>query len=98
MNRYNIKIKEIKFENDSVIILSNNDIKFISKISKGSINFKIYNSLDEEVNFGCVNEGDQVKIFGKKDDNLNSIEIKKVIITSKYKFNSDSDDSEDFIN
>uniref|UniRef100_A0A6C0EHQ0 Uncharacterized protein n=1 Tax=viral metagenome TaxID=1070528 RepID=A0A6C0EHQ0_9ZZZZ len=44
MNKYLIKIKKIEILKDYIKIIAYNDLIFISKIIKGCINFKIYNS------------------------------------------------------
>jgi hypothetical protein len=103
MNKYKIVIKQIIITPELFTIISTNDIKFISKINKGSIDFKIYNEDNHQVNLSNINESDIVQIYTnsiyKSIDLINqTIIIKKILIKNKYIFNSESsDDSVDFI-
>ena len=100
MDKHKITISEIKLENNFFIIRDNLGKTFTGKIIKGSVDFKVFNENNEEVNISNIEEGDIIKIYtsGIKQSDLkeqkNSI-IKKIIIKNKYVFNSDcSSDSE----
>jgi hypothetical protein len=80
INKYKIKIASINFNNNNFIIESENGETFISKIIKGSVDFKIFNENDEEVNLSNLESGNLVQIIGfskSKDDILN-LEEKKM--------------------
>ena len=100
MNKYKIKIKKIEIFKDIIKIISNDDIIFISKIIKGSINFKIYNNIFicnkneyEEVGLNNLEINDIIIIYGINNydkNNINNILIKKIKIKNKYNFTSES--------
>jgi hypothetical protein len=91
MIKNKIKIDKIDIIENLFIIKSNNNKTFYSKIIKGSVNFKLYNELNQEMNLNNIDSGDIIKIFGKKDKENNNIIINKIIVKNKYFFNSDSD-------
>ena len=104
MNKYKIVIKQIIITSELFTIISTNDINFISKINKGSINFKIYNEDCQEVNLSNIEEGDIIYIYTqsiyKSIDLIDKpIIIKKILIKNKYIFNSESsnDSNDSFI-
>jgi hypothetical protein len=102
MVKYKIVIKQIIITPELFTIISTDGIKFVSKINKGSINFKIYNEDYQQVNLCNINEDDIVNIYStslyKSIDLINqNIIIKKILIKNKYIFHSESsDDSIDF--
>jgi hypothetical protein len=95
-----IKISSMNLTKDLFTITDINGKTFSGKIFKGSVNFRIYNEDDQEVNLSNIEEGDVIKVYtiSKKNSDLkeqkNNI-IKKIIIKNKYVFNSES--SDDFI-
>jgi hypothetical protein len=98
MNKYKIIIKQIIITSELFTIISTNDINFVSKINKGSIDFKIFNEDCQEVNLSNIEEGETVYIYTipiyKSIDLINeTIIIKKIIIKNKYIFNSESSDN-----
>ena len=64
INKYKIKIGSIDFNNNNFTILSDNQEIFESKIIKGSVDFKIFNEHDQEVNLSNLESGDLVQIIG----------------------------------
>jgi hypothetical protein len=95
MKKYQIKILDIIFEDAIFAIISTKNERFISNIIKGSVNFKIYNSLNKEINLNGLQKNEIIKIYGKMENN--NIVIKKVCVCDKYVFYSDSsENSEDF--
>jgi len=102
MYKYKIVIKQIIITPELFKIISTDGINFVSKINKGSIEFKIYNEDYQQVNLCNINEGDIVNIYTtqlyKSIDLINqNIIIKKILIKNKYIFHSESsDDSIDF--
>jgi hypothetical protein len=92
-----IKINSINYTNNLFIIKDITNNLFTGKIIKGSVNFKVFNEDNQEVNIGNIEEGDVVKIYTVKNktfdlkEQKNSI-IKKIIIKNKYVFNSDTSD------
>jgi hypothetical protein len=95
MEKYKIIIKQINFTPELFTIISTTDINFVSKINKGSIDFKIYNEDNQEVNLSNIEEGDIIYIYTMpiyKNINLidQNIIIKKILIKNKYIFNSES--------
>ena len=75
----------------------NEKLGITGNILKGSVDFRIYNEDNEEVNLSNIEEGDVIKIqtISIKSSDLkeqkNNI-IKKIIIKNKYVFNSESSD------
>jgi len=112
MIKNKIKISKIIIENNLFKIISDNNIEFISKIHKGSVNFKIYNEDNQEVNISNINEGDKIKIYTNKKinltnedklvnilNNINNNNIKNNIISKiliKNKYEFNSDSSNDY--
>ena len=95
MEKYKIIIKQINFTPELFTIISTTDINFVSKINKGSIDFKIYNEDNQEVKLSNFEEGDIIYIYTMpiyKNINLidQNIIIKKILIKNKYIFNSES--------
>ncbi len=64
INKYKIKIGSIDFDNNCFIIISDKGDRFVSKIKKGSVCFKIFNEHVQEVNLSNLEAGDLVQIFG----------------------------------
>jgi len=112
--KHKIKIKSIIIDKNNFIIESDNNHLFTSKIIKGSVNFKIYNENNQEVNLSNLEEGELIKIYENiisktneknniTNNNFKKIEqknsiINKIIIKNKYIFNSDSSENYDIIN
>lgn len=92
MKKVKVKILDIIIDNNFKIL--SKDYIFISKIKKGSVDFKIFNENNEEVNLSNLNTGDIIKVYGINIDK-NNIVIKKIIIQNNYILLSDS--SEEFI-
>ena len=63
MVKYKIVIKQIIITPELFTIISTDGIKFVSKINKGSIKFKIYNEDYQQVNLCNINEDDIVNVF-----------------------------------
>ena len=92
-----IKINSINLLDNLFIITDTNGKIFTSKILKGSVNFRVYNEDNQEVDLSNIEEGSIVKIqiidekisdFKEQKNNI----IKKIIIKNKYVFNSESSD------
>ena len=106
MHKYKIKISKIDIIQSFFVLLSNNDELYYSNIIKGTIDFRIYNDNNMEINLDSINEGDNITIYGVKEDNKliiknntisnynknTIINIKKIKIKAKYKFIEDSDE------
>jgi hypothetical protein len=92
-----IKINSLNLTKDLFIITDTNGKTFTGKILKGSVDFRIYNENNQEVNLSNIEEGDVIKI---QTNNIKSFDIKeqknniikKIIIKNKYVFNSESSD------
>ena len=69
ITKYKIKISSIDFNNNHFIIRSDNGQIFESKIKKGSVDFKIFNQHDQEVNLSNLESGDLIQIFGMSKPN-----------------------------
>ena len=93
MELYKIRIDDFIISPDHIIIKYRED-KFMSKIEKGSIGFKIVNEDNREIPLSYINVGDKIKIYGNKIEK-NNIIIKKIIIKNKYIFNSESSEDLD---
>jgi hypothetical protein len=78
------KIKHITFEKDKMIIEIDENTKYFSEITKGSVKCEILNELNKIVPLSYLDDGDLIKM--KVKDNI----IKKIYINSKYQFMSDS--------
>jgi len=68
------------------IICKNNELKF--NIIDGSININIYNCNKQKIGISSLNKNDDINIYYQ--DKI----FKKIVIKTKYEFNSDSSDSE----
>jgi hypothetical protein len=66
--KHKIKIKLINIDKNNFFIESENNQTFTSKIIKGSVDFKIYNENNEEVNLSNLEVGDLIQIY----ENINS--------------------------
>jgi hypothetical protein len=88
--RIKIKIKNININNNDIIIVSSNDIEFISPIIKGVIQFNIYNENKKRYSLDSIQENDSIKLYYSIMDKKNIIE--KVIINNKYMVISDDSD------
>jgi hypothetical protein len=75
--KYKIKINKININNDSFIIESTEGIMFLAPIKKGSVQCKIFNESNQEVNLGNIEENNLVTIIGCK--------TKETIITDEQK-------------
>jgi len=63
ISKHKIKIKSINLDKNNFIIQSENNQTFISKIIKGSVDFKIYNENKEELNLSNLEIGDLIQIY-----------------------------------
>ena len=83
------------FENikDYLIIKYKNKPYFLS-VKNGSVDTIVKNSNGEEVGLKYLEIGDNIKFKGFKD-NENKIIIKKIYISTKYRFNSESSEDLD---
>lgn len=95
LNKYKIKISRIDFSSNNFTIESDDGTIFISPIKKGSIQFKIFNKSNQEVNLSSIEENSLVTIIG--------LGLKETIISDKQKLynylvndlvNNDHDKSE----
>lgn len=93
MEKHKIRINNIIIDDNLFNIISSNGNKYISNIKKGSVNFKIYNEDNTEINIGNLEEGMLAKIYGKPDNKKNII-INKIVVKNIYAFNSET--SEEF--
>lgn len=85
ISKYKIKIDSVNFDNNKFIIRSDKGEIFISKIKKGSVEFKIFNEHDQEVNLSNLDKGDMIQIIGVSDsklsDNILNSEEKNEVAT-----------------
>ncbi len=113
IEKFKVKIDKIIISNNELNLLSSNGITFKSQILKGSIGFKIFNEANQEVNFGNLEEGEIIKIYGtneiiKDSENLNSNSDEKKVsqknniiikkIIIKNRYVFNSDSSDDLEN
>jgi hypothetical protein len=95
LNKYKIKISKIDFNSNNFRIESDDGIIFVTPIKKGSIQCKIFNESNQEVNLSSIEENSLVIIIGS----TNSQVIKETKISDKQKLynylvNNESDKSE----
>ncbi len=64
INKYKIKIGLIDFNANNFKIISDDGKTFISKIKKGSVDFKIFNEHNQEVNLSNLESGDLIQVYG----------------------------------
>ncbi len=64
INKYKIKIGLIDFNENNFKIISDDGKTFISKIKKGSVDFKIFNEHNQEVNLSNLESGDLIQVYG----------------------------------
>jgi hypothetical protein len=83
-----IKIKNINIINNKYIILSYNNIEFVSSIYKGNVNFNIFNEYKKQLSLDILNVNDIINIYYNNNNNNINI-IKKIIIKYKYIFNNE---------
>jgi len=86
------KIKSIILNENKMFIEFESGEQYYSKIIKGSIKCKILNEQNKIVPLFYLEEGNLIKI--KILENI----IKKIYITSKYQFISDSSEEEYLLN
>ena len=87
MNKYKIVIKQIIITPELFKIISTDGINFISKINKGSIEFKIYNEDYQQVNLCNINEGDiQFEVYHVNSYTLKD-EPQSMSLFAKGRFN-----------
>jgi hypothetical protein len=81
INKYKIKIGLIDFNENNFKIISDDGKTFISKIKKGSVDFKIFNEHNQEVNLSNLESGDLIQVYGSSkypnNDHLLSNDEKK---------------------
>jgi len=61
--KHKIKVKTINIDKNNFIIESENNHIFTAKIVKGSVDFKIYNENNEEVNLSNLEVGDLIQVY-----------------------------------
>jgi TusA-related sulfurtransferase len=89
MEKHKIKIGKINLENDNFIIISENRQEFFGKIIKGSVNFKVYNETNQEVDISNLEEGDIIKIYTNKK--IQKSDLKKLnAVSTNQNMNNDS--------
>lgn len=92
-----IKISSLNFTRESFTITDTEGNTYTSRVTKGSVGFRIYTEEAQEVPISNIEEGDVIKIeivhdkTQDKNQQKNNI-IKKIIIKNKYVFNSESSD------
>ncbi len=77
LNKYKIKISKIDFNSNDFKIESDDGKIFTSPIKKGSVQCKIFNESNQEVNLSCIEENGLVTIIGLK--------LEKTTISDKQK-------------
>lgn len=77
LNKYKIKITKIDFNSNDFRIESDDGKIFTSPIKKGSIQCKIFNEQNQEVNLSSIQENSLVTIIGT--------EIKELKISDEHK-------------
>ncbi len=81
--KHKIKVKSINIDKNNFIIESENNHTFTAKIVKGSVNFKIYNENNEEVNLSNLEEGTLIQVYEnvslKPDENNDVNKLLKLL-------------------
>jgi hypothetical protein len=77
--KHKIKIKKIIIDKNNFIIESENNLTFMSKIIKGSIDFKIYNENNEEVYLSNLEVGDLIQVYQLTDSKPEKKDIDKLL-------------------
>jgi len=78
--KHKIKIKLINIDKNNFFIESENNQTFTSKIIKGSVDFKIYNENNEEVNLSNLEVGDLIQIYENNNSKPNeSNDVNKLL-------------------
>ena len=77
--KHKIKIKSINIDKNNFIIESENNLTFISKIIKGSVDFKIYNENNEEVYLSNLEVGDLIQVYQLTDSKPEKKDIDKLL-------------------
>ena len=85
--KHKIKVKSINIDKNNFIIESENNQTFTSKIVKGSVDFKIYNENNEEVNLSNLEEGALIQVYEnvslKPDENNDVNKLLKLLGETK---------------
>ena len=81
LNKYKIKINKIDFNSNNFKIESYNGLIFMIPIKKGSIQCKIFNESNQEVNLSSIKENNLVTIISSPKSSV----IKEVNIVDKMK-------------
>ena len=103
IQKYKIKISKIDIIHSFFLLLSDKNELYYSNITKGTVDFRLYNDNNIELYLNNINEGDNITIYGVKGNNIlinnlpdynknTIINIKKIKIKAKYKFIEDSDE------
>ncbi len=90
INKYKIKISKINLNYNKLKIESDDNKIFIIPVKKGSIQCKIFNQSNNEVNLNSLEENSLVTIIGFENKEKNIIIIKKIFVKNKYVLNYDS--------
>ena len=84
LNKYKIKINKIDFNSNNFKIESDNGIIFMTPVIKGSIQCKIFNESNQEVNLSSIKENSLVTIISSTNYPVIK-EVKISDITSLHK-------------
>ncbi len=96
--KHKIKIKKIIIDKNNFIIESENNLIFTSKIIKGSVNFKIYNENNDEVNLSNLEIGDLIQVYEITDSKPEKKDVDKLLTLLDNKKFKKSDQKNSIIN
>ena len=86
--KHKIKIKSINIDKNNFIIESENNLTFISKIIKGSVDFKIYNENNEEDYLSNLEVGDLIQVYEITDSKPEKKDVDKLLTLLDNKNNN----------
>lgn len=96
--KHKIKIKKIIIDKNNFIIESENNLIFTSKIIKGSVDFKIYNENNDEVNLSNLEIGDLIQVYEITDSKPEKKDVDKLLTLLDNKKFKKSDQKNSIIN
>lgn len=94
LNKFKVKINKINISNNQLLIVSNDNIEFMSPIKKGSVECKIYNELLQEVNIGNLQENNLITIYGFQNNKKKLSDNQKLYnyLTNNYNENNENNE------
>ena len=95
MIKKKIIINNFESYNGNLFITDKNNRKYFFKVNDGNVETEIFNTDNVLVGLKYLDKNDVIKIYGYESKSNNFI-IKKILVNTKYEFNSESSEDLDF--